>query len=72
MNMPGISGAEALVQIRSVPVARPLPVILLTGEAGNPIPEELQRLPELTYLQKPVDLDRLNQAVRRHLEAARP
>jgi DNA-binding response OmpR family regulator len=63
MNMPGLSGREAVEKIRAeVPGVR-TPVLYLTGEAG-PTAQEAAADPGTCYLEKPVDLEKLCSKVR--------
>jgi len=63
-HMPVLSGMDALKQIRANPETAQIPVILLTGEgASREIDAIVAAYPRVSYIQKPIDLDLLNQKV---------
>ncbi|MGV7206294.1 PAS domain S-box protein [Oxalobacteraceae bacterium A2-2] len=63
MNLPGISGLEAMQRLRQHPETAPIPVIALTASA---MPHEVQQglaAGFFRYLTKPVDVAALNEAL---------
>ncbi len=63
-HMPVMSGLEALKVIRASAETAGIPVILLTGEgASREIDAVIAAYPKVSYIQKPIDLDLLNQKV---------
>lgn len=65
IRMPQVEGVEVLRRIKADPERRPIPVIMLTTTDD---PLEIRRCHELgcnTYITKPVEYDRLVEAVRR-------
>jgi CheY-like chemotaxis protein len=74
INLPGMSGNEAMALLRIDPVTKDIPVIALSA---NAMPREIaqsQKAGFLCYLTKPLNLDEfsdaLNQALRRAPERA--
>ena len=62
LRMPGIDGIEVLKRLkREHPVVE---VIILTGHGSDKDREVCMQLGAFAYLEKPVDLDRLHQAMR--------
>jgi len=63
LKMPGIDGLEVL---RRVKKAYPqIPVIILTGHGSEKDEAEARRLGAFDYLQKPVDIEKLVQVMRK-------
>lgn len=63
LKMPGIDGLEVL---RRVKKAYPqIPVIILTGHGSEKDEAEARRLGAYEYLQKPVDIEKLVQVLRK-------
>jgi len=67
-NMPGMSGLEALAQLRKSPETNEIPVIILSGAPSDTVYPAVERLPRVAFLKKPVDLDSLSEMVRHLLE----
>ena len=65
LNMPGIDGRRILAIIKSDPVMRKIPVVVLTTSSDERDVEECYALGANTYIQKPVDLDGLFAAIQR-------
>lgn len=65
MRMPKVDGAEVLRQIKADPELRKLSVIMLTTTEDARDVERCHELGCSVYVQKPVDYDRFNEAVRR-------
>lgn len=61
-NMPGGSGAELVSRIRAAEGGGGVGAIVISGSAPEDA-SSLSSLPRLRYLEKPVDLTRLRQAV---------
>ncbi len=63
-HMPVLSGLDALKQIRANPETANIPVILLTGDGSSrEIDAVIAAYSRVSYIQKPIDLDQLNQKV---------
>lgn len=65
VRMPKVDGIEVLRRLKSEPLLRKLPVIMLTTTDDS---REVERCHELgcnVYIQKPVDYDRFSEAIRR-------
>jgi two-component system, response regulator len=65
LNMPGLDGRRILAIIKSDPVLRKIPVVVLTTSSDERDIEECYVLGANTYIQKPVDLDGLFAAIQR-------
>jgi two-component system response regulator len=65
LNMPGLDGRRILAIIKSDPILRKIPVVVLTTSSDERDIEECYTLGANTYIQKPVDLDGLFAAVQR-------
>ena len=67
IELPGQSGVEAVLRLKSDPATAPIPVIALTAYA---MPEDRQRCLRAgccDYLSKPLDIALLVETVRKHL-----
>ncbi len=63
LKMPGIDGLEVLRRVRK---AYPqIPVVILTGHGSEKDEAEARRLGAFAYLQKPVDIEKLVQTLRK-------
>ena len=63
-HMPVLSGMDALKQIRAHSDTAQIPIILLTGEGtSREIDAVVASYARVSYIQKPIDLDQLNQKV---------
>lgn len=58
MHMPGLTGLDVLQQLRQVRRSK-LPVILMTGRDGRELRTQADALGASSYMEKPVDIDRL-------------
>ena len=67
MTLPEMHGTQVLREIRELNAS--VPVIVISGEAGEQLREECQRLGVQEYLAKPVDYDAMLTAVQLALEA---
>ena len=65
LNLPGTDGRQVLEDIKAVPSLRPIPVIVFTTSADRRDIEACYRAGANSYIQKPVDLTTLLQAVQR-------
>lgn len=64
LNLPKISGLELLRRIRSNPLLKRLPVVILTSSKEEKDLVQSYDLGANSYIQKPVEFDEFNQAVR--------
>lgn len=63
LNLPGISGWEVLDQLKSDPLKRSLPIVILTS---SKVPEDVARAYDShanCYIQKPTDLNQFRQVI---------
>lgn len=58
VHMPGLTGLDVLQQLRTVRRSK-LPVILMTGRGGRELRDQANALGASSYMEKPVDIDRL-------------
>jgi len=65
LNMPGISGREVLVEIKSSELLRDIPVIILTTSDNEKDVNECYNAGANTYIKKPVDIDNFFAAIKR-------
>jgi len=65
LNLPGTDGRQVLEEVKGVPSLRPIPVIVFTTSADRRDIEACYRAGANSYIQKPVDLTSLLQAVQR-------
>ncbi len=70
VRMPGLSGHEALAQLRQTPGLEDTPVILMTGDAGLPDMRKGMDLGADDYLPKPFENAALLHTIQTHLERA--
>jgi chemotaxis family two-component system response regulator PixG len=68
--MPVANGYEICSQIRRVAAFRKTPIIILTGNDGVVDRVRAKAVGATDFMSKPVDSDRILQAVQRHLEEA--
>lgn len=64
LNMPGIGGEEVLSEVKGSEELKYIPVIVLTTSADEQDIDGCYKKGANTYIQKPVDLDKLFQAVK--------
>lgn len=72
INLPGISGIEALKRLRATDATRHIPVIAISAAA---MPQDVAKGKEAgfeTYLTKPLRIDAFMQAIKKALEASQP
>ncbi len=63
LKLPVVDGMEVLRRIRTHPRTRHLPVIVLTGSNMEEDMQQAQRLGVRSYIHKPIDFERLAEAV---------
>jgi len=56
LTLPGVDGRTLLHEIREQPLLKLVPIVIMTGTAGEHDQEEFQRLDVQGFLVKPVDL----------------
>lgn len=64
LNMPKVSGLEALSAIKADPRLKDIPVVMLTSSREGPDVEESYRLGANAYVVKPVDFNQFFDAVK--------
>jgi chemotaxis family two-component system response regulator Rcp1 len=64
LNLPRLSGWEVLERIRSTPVLRPVPVIVLTTSRRQEDVQEVYAAGANTYIEKPSDFGRFVEVLR--------
>jgi DNA-binding response OmpR family regulator len=67
VRMPGINGIRFLEHLREIHIQ--VPVVVMSGRAGEAAAEAVARLGAAEYLAKPFTPDEITQAVRRSLAA---
>ena len=72
IQLPDMSGVEALGQLRADPRTAMIPVLAVTAQAMKGDREHFMAEGFNAYLSKPIDLDELLSAVDEHLPAGRP
>ncbi|HYO16682.1 MAG TPA: response regulator [Thermoanaerobaculia bacterium] len=65
LNLPGTDGREVLSEIKSDPVLKQIPVVVLTTSRDDRDVDACYRAGASSYIQKPVDLDGFIKAVER-------
>lgn len=65
LNMPGISGHEVLIQVKSNEHLRDIPVVILTTSENERDIDRCYAAGANTYIKKPVDLDNFFAAIRK-------
>ena len=68
MTLPEMQGTQVLREIRTLDAT--VPIIIITGEAGESFRQESTRLGVYGYLAKPPNYDELLEMIRQSLEAA--
>jgi two-component system alkaline phosphatase synthesis response regulator PhoP len=68
VNMPMTSGLKALENIRATPETQKIPVSMLTGETSDRVFPNVQNVPRVMHIKKPVDLEELNHLVRQTIQ----
>ncbi|WP_229425675.1 response regulator [Massilia sp. Se16.2.3] len=63
LNLPGMSGAEVLAELRRDPATHDIPVIALTASAMASDIERGLAAGFFRYLTKPIDIDKFNEAI---------
>lgn len=65
LNMPGISGQEVLMEIKSNEFLRDIPVVILTTSDNEKDVEQCYKAGANTYIKKPVNIDNFFEAIKR-------
>jgi CheY-like chemotaxis protein len=63
LNLPGTDGREVLLEIKSDPQLRQIPVVVLTTSSDDRDIEACYRAGANSYIQKPVDIDGFMKAI---------
>ncbi len=63
LKLPKVSGIEVLRSIRSNPLTRHLPVVIVTSSQEEPDLKECYRLGANSYVVKPVEFDTFSKAI---------
>ena len=63
LKLPLVDGMEVLRQIRTHPFTRDLAVVVLTGSDAEQDMQQAQRLGVRSYIHKPIDFEKFNEAV---------
>ena len=64
LKMPKVSGMQVLKQVKSDPIYKSIPVVMLTSSSEEPDVEECFALGANSYIVKPVDSDNFTKAVK--------
>lgn len=64
LKLPKVNGLEVLKRLKSDPVTRSIPVVMLTSSAEDPDIGESYGLGVNSYMVKPIEFDQFNEAVR--------
>ncbi len=64
INMPKVNGLEVLAKVKSDPLLRYIPVVMLTSSRQGPDVDQCYRLGANAYVVKPVDFDQFAAAVK--------
>ena len=64
INMPAGSGIQALQRLKASSKTAHIPVIVLTGSPDPDLPRKVEELGGAAYLTKPVDFDKLEEALK--------
>lgn len=71
LKMPGMDGLTFCRALRSDPLLRPIPVILISGSKSTPLEQEAVRIGARTFLPKPINDSVLRTLVVRYLKEAK-
>ena len=66
-EMPGMTGYEVLIGIRTNQLVKDVPVVFLTGQTNERMKQEMLARGANDYLTKPVDADELKRCVKKYL-----
>jgi PAS domain S-box-containing protein len=67
LNLPDINGEEVLARLRSEPINRDVPVVIVSADATPRQIERLQASGATAYLTKPLDVDEFLRVIDEHL-----
>jgi two-component system response regulator TrcR len=68
IHMPGGGGKNALKRVRESHISFDVPVLLMSADADTALSEEMRKLQADGFIEKPLELDRLHQALMRLTE----
>ena len=68
IQLPGLNGIEALLQLRSNPLTENIPVVAVTASAMTEDEQRIQSAGFDGYLRKPIDIDHVLATVKEILE----
>lgn len=71
LKMPGMDGLSFCRALRSDPLLRPIPVILISGSKSTPLAQEAVRIGARTFLTKPINDGVLRTLVVQYLKEAK-
>jgi len=66
-EMPGMTGYEVLIGIRTSQNTKNVPVVFLTGQTNERMKQEMLARGANDYLTKPIDNDALKQCIKKHI-----
>jgi len=66
-SMPEMTGFEVLLQIRSNPYTKDVPIVFLTGITNERMRQEMMGRGATDFLCKPIEPEELKRCVRKHL-----
>lgn len=69
LAMPVMDGVETLQKLRAHPETQSMPVLVLSVHQEHELDDEINRNAHLSFLNKPIDMKRLNAAVMHALAA---
>jgi len=64
LKLPKVNGLEVLREIKTNPVTRPIPVVVLTSSAEERDVVDSYKLGVNSYIQKPVDFEQFRQTIK--------
>jgi two-component system NtrC family sensor kinase len=67
VDMPMVTGLQALELLRADEATREIPIIFLTGVTSETIFPVIQNMPRVTHIKKPLNLEDLGSMVRHYI-----
>jgi len=67
-EMPGMTGYEVLIGIRTNQLVKDVPVVFLTSHTNERMRQEMLARGANDYLTKPIDNDALKQCIKKHIK----